>query len=404
MKRFRLEDTEDHLSEVGVANGTRLVPAGTVLLLTRGMTLLNDLPICVIARPMTFNQDVKAVQPKPNVSKEYLPYLLLGNKDRLLALVDLAGHGTGRLNSDELNALDVTLPPIVEQQRIAQILSKLDDKIELNRRMAETLDAIARALFKSWFVDFDPVRAKKEGRDVGLPAALADVFPNTFEESELGEIPSGWEMGVLGSLGEQTLGGDWGADAAFPGAVEACCLRGVDLEHLRGDGRASVPRRWFKPISLERRKMDENEVVIAGSGAGPTGRALWMCGRLLGLLGPCTYSNFCKRIRCRTAASAVYLDAWLHSMRDSGEIWEYVNGTSVPNLDMASLLSGKLIPIPPESLLDAYYEFARRMWVRKYMGENDTLSSIRDALLPKLISGEMRLRDADRIVAEATSS
>src|SRR5438552_13726714 len=107
MKRFRLDDTEDHVTEEGVANGTKLVPAGTVFLLARGMTLLNDVPICVASRPMTFNQDVKALRPKPGVRDDFLPYLLLGNKERLLNLVDLAGHGTGRLNSDELKALNV---------------------------------------------------------------------------------------------------------------------------------------------------------------------------------------------------------------------------------------------------------------------------------------------------------
>src|SRR5690606_4148461 len=98
MKQFRLHDTEDHVTELGASNGTRLAPAGSVLLLVRGMTLLNDLPICVVTKPMTFNQDVKALRPSANVIAEFLPYLLLGNKDRLLSKVDLAGHGTGRLN------------------------------------------------------------------------------------------------------------------------------------------------------------------------------------------------------------------------------------------------------------------------------------------------------------------
>jgi len=202
MKRFRLDDTENHVSEEAVANGSKLVPAGSVLLLARGMTLLNDVPICVINRPMTFNQDVKAVLPKPAVRSDYLPYLLLGNKERLLSLVDLAGHGSGRLNSDELKALDVVLPPPAEQRAIAHILGTLDDKIELNRRMSETLEAMARALFKSWFVDFDPVRAKMEGRDPGLPQPLADLFPDSFEDSELGEIPRGWEVGTLGDVAQ----------------------------------------------------------------------------------------------------------------------------------------------------------------------------------------------------------
>ncbi len=88
--------------------------------------------------------------------------------------------------------LDLDVPPLYEQRAIAHILGTLDDKIELNRRMNETLEAMARALFKSWFVDFDPVRAKAEGRDPGLPKPLADLFPDSFEDSELKEIPKGW--------------------------------------------------------------------------------------------------------------------------------------------------------------------------------------------------------------------
>ena len=91
----------------------------------------------------------------------------------------------------------IRIPPLHEQRAIAHILGTLDDKIELNRRMNETLEAMAQAIFKSWFVDFDPVRAKAEGRDTGLPKEIADLFPDGFEESELGEIPRGWKVGVL---------------------------------------------------------------------------------------------------------------------------------------------------------------------------------------------------------------
>jgi type I restriction enzyme S subunit len=93
--------------------------------------------------------------------------------------------------------LDIDVPPLPEQRTIAHILGTLDDKIELNRRMNETLEVMARALFKSWSVDFDPVRAKAESRDPGLPKHIADLFPDSFEDSELGEIPKGWEIGPL---------------------------------------------------------------------------------------------------------------------------------------------------------------------------------------------------------------
>ena len=94
----------------------------------------------------------------------------------------------------------IPLPPLSEQRAIAHILGTLDDKIELNRRMNATLEAMARALFKSWFVDFDPVRAKAEGRDTGLPREIADLFPDGFEESAVGEVPRGWRVGTHSRL------------------------------------------------------------------------------------------------------------------------------------------------------------------------------------------------------------
>jgi type I restriction enzyme S subunit len=101
-----------------------------------------------------------------------------------------------------LRQMAVRLPPREAQRAIAHILGTLDDRIELNRRMSDTLESIARAFFKSWFVDFDPVRAKAEGRDPGLPSHLADLFPGTFEASEIGDIPAGWEVKPISELGD----------------------------------------------------------------------------------------------------------------------------------------------------------------------------------------------------------
>jgi type I restriction enzyme S subunit len=106
---------------------------------------------------------------------------------------------------------EITLPPLKEQKAIAHILGTLDDKIELNRKTNETLEAMAKALFKSWFVDFDPVRAKEEGRPTGLPAEISDLFPDSFEDSELGEIPSGWIVGKIRDLIEKTGMGPFGS-------------------------------------------------------------------------------------------------------------------------------------------------------------------------------------------------
>jgi len=245
------------------------------------------------------------------------------------------------ISQGDARALEIAYPPLPEQRAIAHILGMLDDKIELNRRMNEALEAIARAIFKSWFVDFDPVRVKAEGRCPCLPKPIADLFPDAFEDSELGEIPAGWGMGVIGDLCEVAIGGDWGEDAPFDGGVEVYCLRGVDLEHLRFSGYADAPRRWVKGTSVVRRRLDESDVLVAGSGVGPTGRPLWAAPEIKALFVlPVIYSNFCKRLHCESAAVAIYLDRWLQVLRESGEIWEYVNGTSVPNLDANALLNG----------------------------------------------------------------
>ncbi len=194
MGDFWVEDTEDHLTPAGVDVASRLVPPGTVLLLVRGMTLHKRVPICLTKKPATFNQDVKAVLPKNGISARFLPYLLTGNHDRLHELVDSAGHGTGRLNTDALLSFPVRIPRPEEQESIADFGEAIDERLLLLRHTNATLEAIAQALFKSWFVDFNPVRAKAEGRDPeGIPPEVADLFPSEFEDSPLGEIPKGWE-------------------------------------------------------------------------------------------------------------------------------------------------------------------------------------------------------------------
>ena len=386
MKRFRLEDAEDHISDEAAANGTRLVPAGSVLLLTRGMTLLNDLPICVIAQPMTFNQDVKALRPKAGIRDDYLPYLLLGNKERLLSLVDLAGHGTGRLNSDELKSLDIGLPPKDEQRAIAHILGTLDDKIELNRRMSETLEAMARALFKSWFVDFDPVRAKMENRDPGLPPALADLFPARLVDSELGEIPEGWETKSLDQMARFLNGL---ALQKYPPRDDRS-LPVIKIAQLRAGNTAGADR-----ASAE---LDADYVVKDGdilfSWSGSLECALWAGGE--GALNQHLFK----------VTSATY-PRWLcylgvHAHLDDFRRIAAGKATTMGHIQRHHLSDAKLV-VPPAQLLEAMSErlepMIESLWKRKV--ESGTLAALRDALLPKLISGELRVRNAEQIIGSA---
>jgi restriction endonuclease S subunit len=141
-----------------------------------------------------------------------------------LAQADIGGYLTGstmpKLTQGNMNRIPIMTPPLGEQRAIAHILGTLDDKIELNRLMNETLDAIARGLFKSWFVDFDPVHAKAEGDDTGLPETIGDMFPNDFEDSELAEIPKGWRVASLGDLSRRIAMGPFGSDIKTDNFIE----------------------------------------------------------------------------------------------------------------------------------------------------------------------------------------
>lgn len=151
MKQLFLADTEDHISTAAVDEGAKMVPAGTLLMLTRGMTLLKDVPICVLRRAMSFNQDVKALRPKNVVNGLFLAFLLLGNKQRLLKMVDIAGHGTGKLNTDELKALELLLPQPAEQRRIADCISSLDALIAAQTRKLAALKTHKKGLMQQLF-------------------------------------------------------------------------------------------------------------------------------------------------------------------------------------------------------------------------------------------------------------
>ena len=373
MKRFRLHDTEDHITADGLANGTRKVPAGSVLLLTRGMRLLDELPVCVTQAPMAFNQDVKALRPRPGVDSNFLPYLVLGNRHRLLSLVDLAGHGTGRLNSDELKALDILLPSAPEQRAIAHILGTLDDKIELNRRMNETLEAMARALFKSWFVDFDPVRAKMEGREAHLESDVWDLFPDTLDEEGK---PRGWKTTELGDR------------------VDILDARRVPLSSRERQKRqGNFPYRGatgvldyiddylFDGIHV---LLGEDGSVIKSDGT-PFTQYVW--------------DKFWVNNHAHVLKGKGISNELLFCFLNQVDVAPFVTGAVQLKLNQKNL---KSIPFPPadyrvttcvETVLSPLFE-----QVRANTEKSHTLTALRDALLPKLICGEVRLRDAESMV------
>jgi len=159
MKRVFLSDAENHLTTAAIEDGAKQVPAGTVLMLIRGMTLLKDVPVCITQRSMCFNQDVKALHATKILDAQYLLYLLLGSKSRLLKMVGIAGHGTGRFNTDELKGLDINLPKLAEQHRIAACLTSLDNRIAAQAAKIDTLKQHKRGLMQQLFPSLEEVNA-----------------------------------------------------------------------------------------------------------------------------------------------------------------------------------------------------------------------------------------------------
>ncbi len=369
MKSFRLHDAEDHISPLAVGNGGKLVPAGTILLLVRGMTLHNDVPICMITREMAFNQDIKALQPAKNVDGAFLAYWLLANKPELLASVDHAGHGTGRLVTDTLKEKQVLLPPLAEQKAIAAVLGALDDKIELNRRMNATLEALARALFQSWFVDFDPVRAKLDGRQpIGLDPVTASLFPSSFEDSSLGHIPMGWEVVSLDAL------------ASIRGG------RQLPTEDCLPVGKFKV----FGANGIMGYAMESTHVgfVIA------FGRVGAYCGSIHWSLDSAWINN---------NASAVVPLKWpayvLQAMLNI-DFYSMRTGSAQPFIPNSSVASAKVLRPSPE-IAEAFCRVVEPL--RREQADNDmqsrTLATLRDTLLPKLLSGDLSVAEDEKEVS-----
>ena len=303
------------------------------------------------------------------------------------------------LNRDAAHSREVLVPPLPEQRAIAYILGTLDDKIELNRRMSQTLEAMARALFKSWFVDFEPVRAKMQGRWQrgqslpGLPAHLYDLFPARLVDSELGEIPEGWEVKPIGDLAE-VLGG------STPRTDRA--------EYWEGGTHHWVTPRDLSALSLpvlldtERRITDAGLAQIS-SGLLPKGTVLLSSRAPIGYLAiaevPVAVNQGFIAMKPRPGISNLFLLRWASAAQE--EIVSHANGSTFLEISKSSFRTIRVVS-PSSSIMNAFDRISHPMYRKVVENEREsrTLAALRDALLPKLIRGEIRVKDAERFLKE----
>ena len=288
-------------------------------------------------------------------------------------------------------ALKIPVPPLSEQRAIAHILGTLDDKIELNRRMDETLEAMVRVLFKSWFVDFDPVRAKMEGRNPGLPQHVAGLFPDRLVDSLLGRIPESWEVSEIGKEVD-VVGG------ATPSTKEPVYWH-------EGKQHWATPKDLSKlssPALLETgRRITEAGVQKISSGLLPTGTVLLSSRAPIGYLAiaevPTAVNQGFIAMVCKRRLPNVFVLFWCFENLD------YIKGIS-GGTTFAEISKKAFRPIPitvpPEEVLGAYEDVVRPLYDRIVANtkESVTLVQTRKLLLPKLISGEILVREAEKAV------
>lgn len=309
---------------------------------------------------------------REEIDERFLLYAYLGPQfQETLRSRTVPGSTVDRIPLIDIPQFPMVVPADLDEQcAIAHILGTLDDKIELNRRMNETLEAMARALFKSWFVDFDPVRAKAKGRDTGLPDHLADLFPNRLVESELGAIPEGWDVKPL----ESTL----------------VLQRGFDLPSTQRTSGS------YPVLAASGPSGTHNEFMVRGPGV-TTGRS--------GVLGkvfyvhddfwPLNTSLWVKEFRHSTPAYAFHL---LYGL----DFGLFNAGSAVPTLNRNHVHNLPTL-LPPMGLIRAFECIAATSLKRQKHNDDQsqTVACLRDTLLPKLISGELRVKDAERFVERA---
>ncbi len=383
MKQFRLHDAQDHVTPEALKSGSRLAKRGSVLLLVRGMTLHKDIPISIAMRDMAFNQDIKALVAKPAIDPTFLAYWLAGQKSSLLGHVDSAGHGTGRLNTDTLKAMRIQLPPISEQKRIAYILAALDEKIELNRKMNENLEQMAETMFKSWFVDFDPVQAKAAGRKpIGIDQATADLFPDCFVDSELGKIPKGWKVAPVGDTVE-CLGG------ATPSTTETKYWEG-GIHHW------TTPKDFSSlasPFLLDTdRKLTNAGIAKISSGLLPAGTLLLSSRAPIGYIAiatmPIAINQGFIAMKCNEDASNFFMLNWCKA--NMGEIESRATGTTFPEISKLNFRPIRVC-LPSKELMSAFTSKVVPIYgkVVANLRQAKTLSTIRETILPGLLNGDI---------------
>lgn len=392
--------------------------------------------------PARVNQHVAIIRPNTDdFDSRFLRYVLVSPKVQALLLnLSSAGATRNALTKKMIEDFEVSKPPLDVQIIIADMLESLDNKITLNRQINQTLDQMAQALFKSWFVDFDPVvdnaldagffeqdlefsdellrraearKAVRENADFKpLPEDIRQLFPAAFEECSEpslglgGWVPEGWVYDCFSELLSSTIGGDWGKDSQDEKhTIQSRIVRGTDIPDLISGQLSNAPLRWVDPKKLQSRQIEAGDIIIEVSGGSPTqstGRSIFitqsMLNRLGGVVEP---ASFCRRFKPKSFCLGILASLHLQAIYSDGKMWEYQNqSTGIANFQTKFFLEAERVLMPSDKVLENFCQIVTPLIEKSQNSEQVALAKLRDTLLPKLISGELCIGDSEVDTAE----
>jgi type I restriction enzyme S subunit len=339
-----LHDAEDHVTDLAVGNGTRMVPAGTILIVVRGMGLAKAMPIARTTLPVAFNQDLKAlVVTSERVSEDYLFAALRAQKEILRGYADEAAHGTKRIQTDRLLSLPIPLPPATTQRRIAAIMSAYDDLIEANTRRSAVLEEMARRVYNEWFVHFR--------------------FPGGD-----GQRPADWHRGTLGGI----------LALKYGKALKASDRRGGSVAVYGSSG----------VVGAHDKALVKGPGIVVGR-KGNVGSVFWSQSDFF----PIDTAYYVE-----TKRPLEYAYQLLHSYTFES------NDAAVPGLNR-DYAHSREADVAPTELVTKYADLVRPMFglVEGLIQLNANLRAQRDLLLPRLVSGKLTVDDAERQVGKTAA-
>lgn len=387
----KITSFEQTYSEAGLAQ-SRLWPAGTMAITIAA----NIAETAILTFPACFPDSVVGfIADETKCDVRFIEYTFRNLKRQIQH--EATGSVQDNINLGTLQRLYFPLPDLPKQRAIASILGALDDKIELNRRMNATLESLARAIFKSWFVDFDPVRMKAEGRSqkaeekssFSLPPSTLKLFPSTFQDSELGEIPTGWMKTTIGKEVNFQTGFAFKSKEFTNEPPGTRLARGMNVKEgvfYWGD----QSRYWPEVTSdVEQYLLKQGDVLIGMDGS-KVGKN-WVRVRDADL--PCLLVQRVARLRAANSVGENFLWIFIGSDAFRGYVDGVKTGTSIPHISGGQIKKLDFVrpPIGDNRIFHAFEKlvapFAEQHDAN--VAESLTLSTLRDTLLPRLLSGEL---------------